>query len=46
MIDYIVIVGDQTETQTNGRYNQDDDLGNNKVFYLYTQELDKYNSME
>lgn len=44
MIDNIAIVADQMGTQTNGRYNQDDDLGNNKIFYLYT--LDKYNSME
>jgi hypothetical protein len=42
MIDNIAIVGDHLETQTNGRYNEDDDLGNNKVFYLHIQKLEKY----
>lgn len=42
MIGNIAIVVDHVETQTNGRYNEDEDLRNNKVFYLLIQRLDKY----
>jgi hypothetical protein len=33
------------ETETNGRDNEDDDSGNNKVLYLHTQKLDKYGAV-